>query len=179
MPAGGELLSFGRENELKVARNRGTLHESMLASVEVQATMASSAEKRRKTSEASSQENPGPSTSKYDLLSPVLAGKAAAQRETCLENVAPFWALLRAPAPSVTPNMALDVLHLKDLGVEATESPKGFKVPKHMATVVEVPVAVNSTNIEKGEMLTLPWEITNVGTMNSAHEVSKSEARGS
>ena len=92
----------------------------------------------------------------------MLAGKATAKRDKCLDNVAPFWALLRAPSPSAPPNMEMQCVTLRDEAFNAMEGPKDLRANKNVQTTAEIPFAINTTNIEKGEILTLafgegPW----------------------
>ena len=61
------------------------------------------------------------STGIHELLSSLLVGKRQDKRQACLKNVAPFWALLRAPTPSAPVDMELDVMALRDFGGQVME----------------------------------------------------------
>lgn len=90
----------------------------------------------------------------------MLAGKATAKRDKCLENVAPFWALLRAPSPSARPNMEMHFVTLRDQSFDAIAGPKELRALKNVQTTAEIPFAINTANIEQGEILILAFEET-------------------
>ena len=71
--------------------------------------------------------------------------------------MAPFWALLRAPSPSALPNMEMHFVTLRDQAFDAIAGPKELRAPKNVQTTAEIPFAINTTNIEQGENLTLAF----------------------
>ena len=96
-------------------------------------------------------------TTAFEIHSPLLAGKILKNRETCMENVAPFWALLRCAGPRAKHNMELENIVFSDSGYEA----KACKYPKLQQTVefsVGLPIVRNVCNIEKGDILCLPFD---------------------
>ena len=157
-PSGADLVAAGEDAKIKVAKSEGVVHESMLLSVDVTTNITTSPQKRRISGKASSQDGARPSTAQYTLLTPVLAGKASSKRETCLANLAPFWALLRMPSHNHMHNMAIHTVVLKDQSFDDLAGSKGLKPPKTMMTTVEIPYAVNITPISKGQLLTLAFE---------------------
>ena len=75
-------------------------------------------------------------------------------RDEILANLNPFWAMLRCKDPKSLNNMVLETVICKDLGFEVVESKIG---KPGTSFIVEVPILRNTCNIEKGEILTLPF----------------------
>ena len=131
----------------QTAPSQGIIHEAMLA--EVKATVRAGTSDKRRTKHAESK------TWAFDIRSPLLGGKAQKNRETCMTNLPPFWAVLRCPSPNSEPNMELVSEVFGDPGFAF-----GGKFPhvrKGLEFSVELPFLRNVTNIEKGEVLCLPF----------------------
>jgi hypothetical protein len=77
-------------------------------------------------------------------------------KEPEIENVAPFWALLRTGGPFASHNMEIDTVSFRDLGFEVQGSMYP-KPPKGINFTASLPVARNVTPIYRGEVLTLPY----------------------
>ena len=170
VPFGGQLIEADKESELRVSKTSGTVHEAMAAAVEIIATMAP-LRKRKRSDEAASQETRKESIRKYHMLSPLLAGKAASSRDKCLDNVAPFWGLLRTASPLAKPNMELQHFTLKDPGFDGSLCPRPFKANKCWQATVTIPFAVNTVPVAKEDVLILPWKIEDVVYFKGDHEL--------
>ena len=77
-----------------------------------------------------------------------------------MENVNPFWALLRAPTTRATPNMKIEklVVCVPSCTVDAGEPRRGWTFPTDHRFTVELQCAVNTRPIKEGEVLMLPFE---------------------
>ena len=100
-----------------------------------------------------------PTSHCFNLLSPLLTAKpdssATGERDKIWNNLPPFWALLRSGGPGTTPNMELQTIVVKD----SPYTLQGDKQPapnKHAHITMEIPVAINTQDISKGEILVLP-----------------------
>ena len=172
VPFGGQLIEADKESELQVYKTSGTVHESMAAAVGLTARMAPSSKKRKRTEQAVSQDTRQDSIRKYHLLSPLLAGEAASSHDgTCLDNVPPFWALLRAPSPHSLANMQLQYFTLQDQGFTDNLCDVAFKAKKCWQATVTIPFAVNTVPVAKEDILILPWEIEDVVYFKGDHEL--------
>ena len=72
-----------------------------------------------------------------------------------MENLAPFWALLRCVGPRADHNMELDVGTFRDAGFE-TITTAFPKMRKGIVFTVNMPIARNSKPISAGEVVCLP-----------------------
>ena len=146
-PAYGEVAPKGRDGQM--ARSQGVLHDAMLSMLPLR-VIAGHADRRRKV------DIKEPRISTWEIRSPLLAGKTPKNRDQCLENLAPFWAVLRCAGPRASHNMELDHVVFSDSGFEVKGS-KYPKLPSSLQFSVEVPILRNICNIEKGEVLCLPF----------------------
>ena len=89
-----------------------------------------------------------------EVRSPLVQAKGK-NLEKILENLNPFWAVLRCPEPHSCPTMELETQKFMDLGCQASCS----KYPKSVVQFsVEIPIMRNKCHIGKGEILTLPFD---------------------
>ena len=93
---------------------------------------------------------------KFLVRSPLFAGKVAAKRSECTKSLAPFWGLLNASRPRTAHNMEMKVATFRDAAIDNAWFPE-LKAKWNFDIYVDVPVAVNVANVEKGEVLTLPF----------------------
>ena len=121
----------------------------MLSHVEVQVVTANC--DRRRTAESREGK-----VTPFVIGSPLLAGKAPKNRDGCMENLAPFWALLRCGGNTASHNMELDTMVFRDPGfaIKAGTYPQ---IPKGVEFTVEMHIARNVSHISKGEVLRLPF----------------------
>ena len=147
-PSGGQLIAKEKTDDPQAAPSQGVIHEAMLTEVDVTVISKFGTVKR------------DPDNSKdtaFVLRSPLLGGKAVKNRESCLENLPPFWALLRTAGPRAQHNMELTTENFRDGGIDI----KGASYPKLGRGVeffTSFPVARNSSHIAKGEVLCLPFK---------------------
>ena len=163
-PAYGQLLPKGSDVEHQLARSQVVLHGAMLSHVEVK-VFAASGDRRRAAEHRQDQENTAGAPQEHRrraaetafvILSPLLAGKAPKDRDGCMENLAPFWALLRCAGPRASHNMELDSVVFRDPGFEAKATPYPH-IPKGVGFTVHMPIARNVSHIAKGDVLSLPF----------------------
>ena len=137
-------------------KERMTLHDSMLLYVDGVARSALKSLKRKKPDDDA--DVPQHTVATVRLVSPLLSGKDEKDMHAgCFKNLAPFWALLRTPKASTPANMDFGVLGLKDQSFELIDAPRQYKWPRLMKTMVELPYAINTQIIKKGDILTLPF----------------------
>ena len=67
-----------------------------------------------------------------------------------MDNLGPFWALVRRAGPNASHNMKLDTEVLRDPGFDA-------KACQSFTFTVRMPVARNVSHISKGDVLCLPF----------------------
>ena len=72
-----------------------------------------------------------------------------------MENLAPFWALLRSLGPRAFHNMELDVLVFRDHGFDVVGS-QYPRLPQGVEFTVQIPIARNVAHVSKGDVLCLP-----------------------
>ena len=96
------------------------------------------------------------SETQFVIGSPLLVGKAPKSRDSCMQNVAPFWALLRCVGPRDYHNMELDTVVFRDPGFEIIGGAYP-QVPKGARFAVHIPMARNVSRISKGEGLRLSF----------------------
>ena len=131
--------------ERQLARSQSAVHAAMLSYVDVTVKTSARTDRRRK-------EDPNEAKSTgFRMLSPLLAGKALGN----LDNLAPFWALLRSSGPRAPHNMELDEVVFRDQGFEAIGGSYP-RLPKGLQFTVHVPIARNTSHISEGEVLCLP-----------------------
>jgi hypothetical protein len=148
-PALGELLQADAEADSRLARSQGVVHEALLSHVKLN-VYAGQMDRRRKS------DTKAVKTTPFVIHSPLLAGKSQKNRSACVENLAPFWAVLRCAGTSSWHNMELDSATLSDPGFEL----KGGSFPKIPQTAgfrVELPILRNVSPISKGDVLCLPF----------------------
>ena len=142
-----------KETEVALEHNNGTVHEHMLDHVRV--VVKSSEKKYRGKRAEPNQEQK--SDHPFILFSPVLAGKELRNRKAALRNVPPFWALPQAGRPGRITNMKLVTMTVTiPPCVPTDESPmKGVKFSSTFATTVDLPIAINTKMVRKGDLLVL------------------------
>ena len=188
VPAGAEVWEKGeRGTELERKRARGTelaiqkskaVHSAMLASVEAQVDCGPPPKKRRKFAQASSQEEAEDVHLSFDILSPlVTAAKAPAQRKRVLESLLPFWALLQRAQAGGPANMALEYLRVTPKASDVDGWPLECERAQRLHYVVRVPIATNTSRINKGDVLTLPFETGSVKVNTGDVEVAQQEGK--
>ena len=142
-----------KETEVALEHNNGTVHEHMLDHVRV---VVKSSEKkcRGKRAEPNQEQK---SDHPFILFSPVLAGKELRNRKAALRNVPPFWALPQAGRPGRITNMKLVTMTVTIPPCVPTDgSPmKGVKFSSTFATTVDLPIAINTKMVRKGDLLVL------------------------
>ena len=148
-PAYGELLPKDSDTKLQLARSQGVVHTAMFSHVEVK-VVAAIGDRRRTAESREGKETP------FVIGSPLLAGKAPRNRDVCMENLAPFWALLRCAGNRASHNMELDTMVFRDPGFE-TKAGTYPQIPKGVEWTVQMPIARNVCHISKGEVLLLPF----------------------
>jgi len=118
------------------------MHESMLMYVNAAASLVGD---KRKNSEHQ------PST-RYYVMSPVLDAKKNSARESCLENLSPFWAVIGCAGANANHNMELQVTTFRDLGFDAVAA--SFpKMPIETRFQGEISILRNVRQIEKNDVL--------------------------
>ena len=98
-----------------------------------------------------------PKVTKFAICSPLLAGKNKKDRDKCMMNPAPFWALLRCARSVDTHNMELDTVVLRDPGYvgKASAYPKPPRGAIDFA--LHLTIARNVEHAAKGDLLCLPF----------------------
>jgi len=152
--------------ETVAKEHTGVLHASMLLKVPLFVTITGKTD--RQVIAASSDEAPketpkGNQTGKqiikekhgFDMFSPLLEGKLQKNRATSMENLPPFWAVLRCGSPKAVHNMKIEIVPFSNLGfdVQGTRYPK---LDKSLEFLAYVPILRNTSDIEKGDILCLP-----------------------
>ena len=144
-PASG--LFAGPEDPMH--KVKGLLHASMLPKVELNVFMGKQDGRKKK------KEDPRLRTTTFDLFSPLYGGKNTKSRELVLENLPPFWSVLRCVGTRAIHNMEMETVVFTDPGFIL----KGGiypKLPKSCEYAVEIPVLRNSLDIAAGDVLCLP-----------------------
>ena len=97
-----------------------------------------------------------PKEKNFLVASPLLTGKLQKNREACLDNLSPFWAVCRSAALKQEHNMELDEAVFQDTGLLIKT---GYypKIPKGTKFNVEISVLRNVKKIAKNEVLTFPF----------------------
>ena len=152
VPAYGEVAhSQGEDDTFSPAPVAKMIHEALLPRVSMQ-IIAGNVDKRRKAEAKASR------ITAFEIRSPLLAAKSGNQKngQEVLENLAPFWAVLRCAGPRAAHNMELETVSLSHGGFDAKGS-KFPKLPKGVELSGEIPILRNSSAIEKGEVLCLPF----------------------
>jgi hypothetical protein len=148
VPVSAEVLPEDDEAGRTLARTVGAVHLAMMSQVQMKVIAASTADRRHK--------NITTRTSPFVIRSPLLDFKIKNKQEGCLENVAPFWAVLRCSAPKACHNMEIDTVLLHDAGFDVKGGQFG-KMPKCAEFCVEIPILRNVSHISKGDVLCLPF----------------------
>ena len=151
-PVFGEMLPQDAEPEslLQMPCSQGVVHEAMLTDVKLK-VFSGQKDRRRKAGAEKTR------TSLFALRSPLLVGgKSLKGRDECLQNVAPFWAVLRCAGPRAAHNMEFDSVVMGDAGFHML-SGKYAKMPQGVQFSVDFPILRNVRCIDKGEVLCLPF----------------------
>ena len=151
-PAYGEMKLASSYQRRSLHQLQKNMHAALLSHVD--ATVVTALGRTGKPNKV-----PATATKQHFVMhSPLLAMGPAKKEgpEQKLENVAPFWALLRAGGPSSPHNMEIDTVSFRDLGFEAMGSAYP-KLPKGISCTACLPIARNVTHISPGELLTLPY----------------------
>ena len=93
-------------------------------------------------------------TTVFQVRSPLAKKPKANTEDKRLQNLNPFWAILRCADAKSCNNMELDSLTFKDLGFSVPGATYGSR---QLEFAVEIPILRNVTNIAKGEILTLSF----------------------
>ena len=142
-----------------MAPSEGVVDDSMLSMVELVVDQGlPQKRKREENAEGENGETKKDSKRIFEIRSPLLAAKSRHNRDTCVENVCPFWGLLRTGTwrPDAH-NMELET----SVFVSTSPELKGFKFPKMPRIFlfhVHIPIARNRCNIQKDEVLCLPMQ---------------------
>ena len=159
-PAYGEISQNNQDAQRELAKKDGVVHAAMLSHVEAKVVSKDVRSQKPRSKEdvrtVEDQERTQPKVTPFVIGSPLLAGKATKARETCMENLAPFWALLGCAGPRADYNMELDTVVLRDTGFD-NKSSDYPKLRKGVEFTVHLVIARNSTLIKKGEVLLLPF----------------------
>ena len=148
VPAFGELWQDDDEVKHTLRDTEGVVHQAMLSHVAL--SVYGKQDRRRKAETKITHDT------HYKVLSPLLAGKAAKLREVVVENLAPFWAVLRCPHSKSLHNMELTSAIFRDSGLEL-QSGSFPKTPLSCTFNVEVPIMRNVAPISQGDVLCLPF----------------------
>ena len=73
-----------------------------------------------------------------------------------MENLNPYWALLRCRSSKDPSNMVLEEQPFTDGGLDL-KAAKFPPLPRGFRMKTSVTIARNSSNIERGQVLVLPW----------------------
>ena len=177
LPAAGEVREANRDTEVAIAKSKA-VHATMLASVEAQVSTGAAAKKRRRIAEASSQEIYPDVHLTLHILSPLVSvANTPAKRKTCLENIAPFWALLQRAPEGGPANMALEYIRVRENAPDAAGWPVGFERAQRLANEVHIPMARTTRRIQEGDVLTLPFEAECVQVRAGVVEVTTTEGQ--
>ena len=93
-------------------------------------------------------------TTVFQVRSPLAKKPKANTEDKRLQNLNPFWAILRCADAKSCNNMELHSLTFKDLGFSVPGATYGSS---QLEFRVEIPILRNITNIAKGEILTLSF----------------------
>jgi hypothetical protein len=152
-PGGGSKLKIAKGQELEHSKMDGRikkLHGAMLSETSLEVFIKKRApEKRGPFDDVPSQEK---QKMRFRILSPLLT---ETNDETPIENLPPFWAMLRSKSAAHTPNMEMEEMIFGDQGFQSS----GIfpKLVKSASASVSMFVARNTCIIDKGDVLTLPW----------------------
>ena len=152
MPAHGQLLPVG---DIKQPPAPGVVHKDMLSKVTIELVIGKKDRRKERFLSDGAEKKALPKRS-FEVRSPLLAFKDKKNRSTCLENLPPFWALLRVGGPKAAHNMELEDVVFPIDEIKAA----GYNFPKPeliFATSATIHIAHNICAIEKGEVLTLPF----------------------
>ena len=98
-----------------------------------------------------------PTANRFSVISPLMQGRLEKQRETCYDNIAPFWAVCRAAASSPEHTMELETMLFTDGGL-ATKTGKYPRMAAGTSFAVGLEVYRNVRKITKGDVLLCPFE---------------------
>ena len=145
-PALGEMVLV-EDND--VDRSKGVLRDAMVSKVKL-AVLTGKADRRCKASGVDEM------NTMFEIRSPLLAGKQPKNRDSCMANLPPFWALLRCAAPDSLHNMELDNVVFKHSGFEVIGT-KYPKAAKGLGFSEDIQIARNIQEIAPGDILCLPF----------------------
>jgi hypothetical protein len=89
----------------------------------------------------------------FRVISPLMDKKNHA---ASMENLNPYWALLRCRSSKDPSNMVLEEQPFTDGGLDL-KAAKFPPLPRGFRMKASVTIARNSSNIEQGQVLVLPW----------------------
>jgi len=131
---------------------RKVIHWSMMKYVKVTASLTND---KRKASTAAA------AATHYYVINPLMAQLQAVSgwdrpaRESCLQNISPFWAVLGCADHKSSHNVELQVTTFRHQGFDAT-SARFPRLPPGTRFQGEVPIIRNVCAIEKNEVLCMP-----------------------
>ena len=149
-PVGGTLLADDHIEAVTPIAAKA-LHDAMLQRVSA-TVRAGTIDGRRRDVDRSPTTEQG-----FVITSPLLEAKQQKNRESCMENLAPFWAVCRCGAPRALHNMELESFVFVDTGL-ANVAGAYPKMPKAAKFSLEMTILRNTKRIAEGDILCLPFE---------------------
>jgi len=144
-PSGGRLYGGAAGGAIDARQNTKVVHGAMLAHVPLKVRLVA------KTSQHAEKI--------FLVASPLHAAKIAKDRETCLDNLSPFWAVCRSAGTKQEHNMELETAVFEDQGL-LIKTGSYPKLPKGSRFNVEIGVLRNVKRIAKNDLLTIPFAAT-------------------
>ena len=141
-PSAGGLCRPDANAVVEASRkHKGIMHAAMKSSASLNVNISA---KNTKTIEK-----------EFVVLSPLHQGKSEKLRQTCYDNMPPYWAVCSAAASSSAANMEVDTVVLSDgLSGQVGQFPK---LPRGSQIKVSMEVLRNVRKINKGDVLLLPF----------------------
>ena len=145
---GGRAAATGLENNLHAG---SLIHESMLTEAPLRVCMSTwpVGKKLASTEDYVPEKN----NESFRVISPLMDKKNHA---ASMENLNPYWALLRCRSSKDPSNMVLEEQPFTDGGLDL-KAAKFPPLPRGFRMKTSVTIARNSSNIEQGQVLVLPW----------------------
>ena len=146
-PFGTKLVRAEAEEAIKTVQDPKVVDEALLS--RATATMRAKTSKRQDGAEGLGLQ------ATFWIGSPLLLGKTPKSRESCCENLAPFWAVQRPPR--AVDNMLLESVHFEVPGLVAVPAQSYPCMKKGNKFLCELQIMRNSKKVSKGDLLHLPW----------------------
>jgi hypothetical protein len=145
---GGRAAVTGLENNLHAG---SLIHESMLTEAPLRVCMSTYPVGKKLAS--TEDYVPEKNNESFRVISPLMDKKNHA---ASMENLNPYWALLRCRSSKDPSNMVLEEQPFTDGGLDL-KAAKFPPLPRGFRMKTSVTIARNSSNIEQGQVLVLPW----------------------